>query len=422
MKIGIGTPSPDRIHPDFALDSLQKIISYTRKNLPDIELFTRYQMGVRTDRNRNIILKEFIEAEMNGVLWLDCDMVYPPDIIERYMDLQKLHGEMSVIGCLYFKRSDDHKPIGYVDANDDPSKPFRPLMPQLVKRGKIYEVTGLGYGGMYVPMNVYNKMGDDKWTRYGENFYNPDAKTGNLTHDLVFCKAVKKHGFKLFLHGSVRPGHIGEKLVTEEDFYNNFPPRLLPGLKVVVCMPTTDVELAEKTARVMQYRAGYDAEIIVVEDKDRKGFIYTANVVYESKKADCDYFVYTAQDAFVGGNWLAEALIQQFKTQKGLTAFNDGKWNGQLASFGMVTTEWANGNYDGKLFYDKYKSHYADTELTQIAKDQNEYTYAKDSIMLEIDYQKGGGDQIELNQKDRQLYRNRVKKYVKDKKLQEQFL
>lgn len=418
IRIGIGIPCPDAVHPDFAIHTLTNIISYTKKKLPDVELFIRYQQGVRTDRNRNIILTEFIEQEMDYVLWLDADMVFPPDIIERYLELEKLHGEMSVIGCLYFKRSDEHNPIGYIDSGN-PERPFRPLMPQLIKRGKIYEVTGLGYGGMLVPMKVYEKMGEKKWTKYGENFHNPHATTGNLTHDLVFCKDVKEAGFKLFLHGSVRPGHIGEKLITEQDFYDKFPPRLLKGIKVAVVMPTTDIELAKKTAEVLKHRAGYDCQIMIVEDKDRKGYTHTINTTYKSISKNFDFFVYLAQDVFPGDNWLANALVEQFKTGAGLTTFNDGKWNGKLASFGMVETGWANENYEGNLFFDGYHSHYGDTELTQLAKEKKSYCYAKDSVLLEIDYNKAIGRGSGVVKADKKLYKKRIKDLVNEELVKE---
>lgn len=420
MRIGIGIPVPERVHPDFALHSLTNIISYTRKNLPEIELFIRYQGGVRTDRNRNIILQEFIDKKMDYVLWLDADMVYPPEIIERYLELEKLHGEMSVIGCLYFKRTDDHKPIGYVDS-EDPERPYRPLMPQMIKPGKIYEVSGLGYGGMFVPMKIYGALGEKKWTRYGENFHNPNASSGNLTHDLVFCRDVKDAGFKIFLHGSIRPGHIGEKLITEDDFYTNFPPRLLKGIKVLVIMPTTDVELATKAGEVMKARAGYDCTILIVEDKNRVGFVKTANDTFKSNAHNYDFVVYTAQDAFVGNNWLANALIEQFKTHASVIAFNDGKWNGKLASFGMVEVLWVKTINKGLLFHPEYHSHYADTELTQIAKEQKSYSYAKDAVMMEIDYQKAVGNQKKLVKADKKLYKKRIVELVSDEYLQKEF-
>lgn len=407
------------MHPDFAIHTLQNLVTYTRSTNPNIDIVVRYEIGTRTDRNRNIILKDFIKEKVDYVLWLDADMTFPPQMIERYLEIPEIKDKKAIAGCLYFKRSDDHKPIAYTDSND-PQRPFRPIMPQLIKPGMIYKVSGLGYGGMMVPMKVYDKLGDRKWTRYGENFHDPEATTGNLTHDLVFCQDVKKAGFDVCLHGSIRPGHLGTKLITEHDFYDKFPPRLLDGLRVLVVMPAIDMELAQKAAEVMKARAGYDCEIRVVEDEKRVGFIETINSVFKAESQDFDFVVYTAQDAFVGQNWLAKALVQQFKDQASVVAFNDGKWNGKLASFGMVEVVWAKTNYDGELFFKDYHSHYGDTELTQIAKLQHSYTYAKDAVMLEVDYNKAIGKGKGLVKADKKLYNKRIKTLV-SKELAEEF-
>lgn len=411
MKIGIGIPLPDRVHPDFAIHSLTAIIKHTRDNLADTELLVRYESGVRTDRNRNIILQDFIAEDVDYVLWLDADEVYPADIIERLLEVNKFYDKPAIVGSLYFKRTDDHKPVGYIDS-DDPARPFRPVMPQLIKRGKIYEVTGLGYGGMLVPMSIYDALGEEKWTKYGDNFHNPLAETGNLTHDLEFCRTVKKHGFKIFLHGSVRPGHIGEKLITEEDFYAKFPPKLLPGIKVRVLMPATNEQQARQTAELLKRRAGYDCEIEILLDKDRQGYVKTINKAFRG--CDEPLVVYTAQDVFAGQNWLSHALLEQFKTQAGVVAFNDGKWEGKLPSFGLVERSWVAEKYDGNLFHPDYHSHYADTELGQLAKQDHSYAYAKEAVMLEIDYDKAMGRGKGVNVKDKKLYSKRIKKLVGD--------
>ena len=347
----------------------------------------------------------------------NCDMIFPADIIERFLEVKKFEKEPALIGCLYFKRTPDYNPIGYVDS-DNPQQPYRPVMPQLIQKGKIYEVTGLGYGGMMVPMAIYEKMGVDKWTHYGDNFHNPHATSGNLTHDLEFCRSVKKAGFKIFMHGSVRPGHIGEKLITEEDFYNKFPPKLLKGLTVDVVMPTTDLEQAKKTAEALKARAGYSCDIKIVEDKKRVGYVKTINSAFRDSKAN--FFVYTAQDAFPGQNWLANALIEQFRTQAELVSFNDGKWNGQLAGFGLVARTWGITNYNGDLFYSGYHSHYGDTELTQIAKEKGTFTHAKEAIMLEVDYIKAIGESRGVVKADKKLYKKRIKKLV-DRERAEEF-
>jgi len=216
VNIAIAIPTEEKVPIEFALDSLPGIISYTKKNLKGLgDLHLTYQAGVRTDKNRNIMLKRIIEKEnIDYLLWLDSDMIYPDDIICKYMEQ-----EFDVMGCLYFKRPKPHDPVAFMNNPNNPKKPFHAIHPSNIKLNTIYPVDALGYGGLMVNMKVYKALGQKKWTRYGKNYHLPYPTKNNITHDLVFCQDVKKAGFSIKLHGSIRPAHLGVKAITEETFY-----------------------------------------------------------------------------------------------------------------------------------------------------------------------------------------------------------
>ena len=215
MKILIGLPTPDTVPVEFALGSLPDIIAYTGKNLKNLDnLAISYVKGVRTDRNRNVILKRAIEdGGFSHILWLDVDMVYPRDIICQYFNVEK---GFDIIGCLYFRKHPPYPPVGYIKNNKNPELPFSVLDPKLLESDKAYEVDGLGFGGMMVSMKVYEKMGRKKWMHYGDNYHLPYKTKGRLTHDLQFCQEAQEAGFKIGLHGGVRPAHIATTFITED--------------------------------------------------------------------------------------------------------------------------------------------------------------------------------------------------------------
>lgn len=171
---------------------------------------------------------------------------------------------------------------------------------------------------------------------------------------------------------------------------------------VIVVMPSIDLEQAWRSAKLMERRAGSDCLILIVHDLQRQGYIATANQAFRNSRST--YFAYVAQDAFAGRLWLKVALNQMRKTEKAMLAFNDGKWHGLLASFGMVTRDWAQRQYDGDLFFPDYKSHYGDTELTLLARAQGQLTYAARSVMVEVDWDKE--DKV-VDKEDRALFGNR---------------
>jgi hypothetical protein len=394
VNILIGIPSSGSVNSSFALDNLPAIIAYTQKNRPDIEIFLGYQCGVRTDRNRNIILQNAIEkGGIDYILWLDEDMLYPHDIIVRYLE-----NEFDVIGCLYFKRSAPFEPVGYIKGTN-PIKPYLALDPSGIPKDQdVIEVDALGYGGMMVKMSVYEKMGDNKWTHYGPNYHLPFPCEGKLTHDIQFCKDAQEAGFAIKMHTKVRPGHIGERVVDEEDWKNPNGKELT----VTVIMPSTDMEAAQKAAKLMKKRANYPCKILVVEDIDRSGFMATLQKAIDNNPSD--FYVYTAQDAFVGNDWLKIAMAKIEETGAGLLALNNGRWGGKMAAFGLVRHSWMVENYGGKLFYPGYQQHYGDVELTLIAKEQNRFAYDPDAVMTEVDFDKDGKG---TNAHDKALFNQR---------------
>ena len=153
-----------------------------------------------------------------------------------------------------------------------------------------------------------------------------------------------------------------------------------------VVMPYVDSVQAKATAAILASRAGVKGVLLCIEDDERLGFIRVVNEIFLISL--CEYFTYLAQDAFPGRYWLDQAVKALNHSGKGLLAFNDGKWFGKLAAFGMVRRQWAVNNYAGALFHGGYKSHYADTELTLLAMDKMQLDYNPNAILMEIDYEK----------------------------------
>lgn len=211
INLLIAIPSPDVVLPEFALDNLPAIIAHTQKLDFVDNVFISYQKGVRTDKNRNMILDRAMQAGgVDYILWLDADMLYPHNIVERYFE----KGRPEIIGCLYFKRGDTFEPIVYMK-HPDKEFTYMNIDPRKVPSNEILAVDGLGFGGMMVAMSVYEKMGVDKWSVYGEQFHIPEKGGNQLTHDINFCRIAKDvYGVSVACHMGVRPGHLGDRVVT----------------------------------------------------------------------------------------------------------------------------------------------------------------------------------------------------------------
>lgn len=419
-RIAIGIPVPQMIDPDFAIGNLQEIVQYTALNVTK-HISIKYQVGIRTDANRNIMLRDFLEEGFDYLLWLDADMLYPQNIIEQYLMAPAITGKpIDVIGCLYFKRDYPYSPIAYKFTKEDRIRPFTEIPHLAVQKNSLYDVDGLGFGGLMVAKHVYDKLKNQKWHVYGRNFHLPFDAEDKLTHDLVFCKRVRDRGMNILLHGSVRPFHIGKLLVdgsmNEQKIDINRWPRTL------VLIPATKLDQANEAAEVMKTKAGMPCDVLVIEDKERKGFVKTINSAFHTH-TEYENYVYTAQDAYVGRDWLLEATASMARKNAGLVAFNDAKWRGRMAQFGLVNREWALQTF-GNIFPDCYVGNYCDVEISQVAKQQDRFAWSEKGIMLEVDPDKDLGKK-QVIKEDKLTYALRKKTgfdgKVIDKKLLEEF-
>lgn len=182
----------------------------------------------------------------------------------------------------------------------------------------------------------------------------------------------------------------------------SLPPTIGKAGEPLVVMPFIDTDQAHRAAVQLASRAGVAGRLLCVHDVKRDGFIAVANAVF--RRSIAPYFAYVAQDAFAGRKWLNAGLQSLQKKDGVLLAFNDGKWMGSLAAFGLVERDWAQANYDGDLFFPGYKRHYADAELTLLAMQQKKFRFDPLAILVEVDWQKEASP---VDDADRILYYKR---------------
>jgi hypothetical protein len=170
---------------------------------------------------------------------------------------------------------------------------------------------------------------------------------------------------------------------------------------VLVAMPFLNADHAQRAAKLMANRAGAPGMILCIHDQVEEGFIALINRAFA--KTQSAYFAYVAQDALAGKDWLKEALTAM-GDRKHFLGFNDGKWAGALAGFGLARRSWAVNHYGGNFFYPQYKRHYADAELTLLAMQEGVYAYDPSSLLIEVDWDKDGAN---VDPGDRKLFLER---------------
>ena len=167
---------------------------------------------------------------------------------------------------------------------------------------------------------------------------------------------------------------------------------------VVIALPFTKAIQAQQAAKLMAQRANYHGMILSVHDEEGIGFNAIVNLIFRATQST--YFAYVAQDAFAGRDWLKLA-VEALGEQQCLLGFNDGKWAGALAGFGLAKRAWADKNYAGDFFCPQYHRHYADAELTLLAMETGAYAYEPNSVLVEVDWNK---DRTPVDTSDKAIF------------------
>lgn len=202
MKTLIAIPCMDQVPAQF----MQSIATLRKVG----ECTVATQIGSLIYTSRNNLAQKAIMMEADYVLWLDSDMVFPPDLLERMMDRLK-KDDIDILTGLYFRRVRPFTPVlfdklemvgnvcNWTEFKTLPDKPF--------------EVGGCGFGCVLMDAGVFL----DVQGRFGNMF----APIGNVGEDLAFCWRARECGYKIICDPDIKCGHVGH-IVVNEEFYRSF--------------------------------------------------------------------------------------------------------------------------------------------------------------------------------------------------------
>ena len=207
MKILIAIPCMDYIEADF-VECLTALVS---RYSPD-EVEVKYLKASLVYDARNQLTKYVLDKGCyDFVLWLDSDMTFTPDLLDRLME--DIEGRQAVTG-LCFGRRPPFKPCIYkkldVEQTATPSGPM--LMPTCENwfdypRDQIFEVQACGFACVLMRTEVLEKM-----LVYGVPFF----PVGGLGEDLTFCWRARKQGITFHCDSRLKIGHIMRISVDEK--------------------------------------------------------------------------------------------------------------------------------------------------------------------------------------------------------------
>jgi glycosyltransferase involved in cell wall biosynthesis len=165
--------------------------------------------------------------DMRGdwILFIDSDMVWQPEAMRVLIETQAKF-DLDIVGGLCFQRGDPYQPTMYRFAAptelDRKGYTFIERWPA----DSAVEVDATGMAFCLIHRRVFDRIMQH---RLGIPFPSDEERKGQtpipffrwegiLGEDFLFCKEAKEAGCRIFVDTSVKVGHIGDQIITEETF------------------------------------------------------------------------------------------------------------------------------------------------------------------------------------------------------------
>lgn len=160
----------------------------------------------RVDAMRDKVLAGAIADGFSHVLFLDADMVWPTNLLERMLR----HHAAGIVGGLYVLKAPPYSPValaepikvdGGVTHYKFQSEYDQDLVPVFV----------LGMGCTLIPTSVCEAIGPRPWFAYESD----SDGWPRVSEDVPFCRKAKEAGIPILLDPTVSCGHVTSQVIDE---------------------------------------------------------------------------------------------------------------------------------------------------------------------------------------------------------------
>lgn len=184
-------------------------------------------------KGRNTIINVAIEQKCTHVLFIDDDMAYPPDALNRLLEHDK-----DIVSGLYVSRAYPHQPVVFDLADENGSA--CPMY--LIEKPRLVPIVAAGFGFLLVKTSVFDKL-EKPYVRLGE--LDPEQ----WCDDIGFFKRVREAGIQSYCDLTVMCGHIGTMIIWPEyvdgTWYSKYDTNGPGAVRTPQIMPQVEYEFKQ---------------------------------------------------------------------------------------------------------------------------------------------------------------------------------
>jgi len=182
MKILIGVPVRDMINASFCHD-LTMMVGWHSRHYPEHEIGIVTKMGTLIVNQRQDLVKEALLGEADYLFFLDADMRFPMNTLERLLAHDK-----DIVAANYPTRRLPPKPTAF--------KEHHPTIPLYTREDStgLEEAFSVGAGVLLIKTHLLWTLDlplfDIVWDDYHRNF---------MGEDVYFCKKAREAGYTIWV-------------------------------------------------------------------------------------------------------------------------------------------------------------------------------------------------------------------------------
>ena len=206
MKTMIAIPCLDNVPSLF----MEKLLSLRRA--PDTLIVTARSSLVYDARN--LLCQMAVDRCLDRILWIDSDMVFDADLMERLS--ADLDAGCRIVSALCFTRKNPIKPVIYSETGfrecDDGSDKVTTYSTCIedYPKDQLFEVKGIGFAATMMDVTVVEQV--------FERFGTPFSPIAGFGEDLSFCRKCDELEIPMHCDSRIKVGHIAQTVVTEEKY------------------------------------------------------------------------------------------------------------------------------------------------------------------------------------------------------------
>ncbi len=200
MKVFIAIPSLENVPALFC----QSLALLKRAG----DTIVGFEVGSLVYNARNNLARQAIKSEADFVLWLDSDMVFGPDLLQRMMKVCQ-DENIDFLTGLCFRRKPPYTPCLF-DRLEKVGNGASYTAFMSVPDGR-FKVGGCGFAGVLMSTDVLLSVA----AKFNGRMFDPIDGFGE---DVSFCWRARQCGYDIWCDSKIELGHVGNCIVTRKYF------------------------------------------------------------------------------------------------------------------------------------------------------------------------------------------------------------